>query len=131
MYAIVAVCCIATAGVVPASVARATTVSPRPAGVVAAQPAVPARGPHLYPTVPDAPLRRAVALAQLSGGRGTVGLYLRAFSLPTPFANVCGAVHLRKAVVCEYPNPGVSYYFGLYGVTDYSKVKLKFIVKMH
>ena len=64
---------------------------------------------------------------QVSGGKGDVDLYVRRFSLPTPFANDSASAHPgRHTEKCDFKPPTtLTYYIGVYGRTAFSNLKLK------
>jgi len=56
-----------------------------------------------------------------------VDLYGRPFSFPSPFVDVCKPPKPgRRSESCIIKSPAAGiWYFGLYGVTDYSGVRIK------
>ena len=59
---------------------------------------------------------------------GDADLHVRLFGLPSPIATECHKVRLgqhRETCKIKNPFPGGTYYLGVYGVTDYSRLSLR------
>jgi hypothetical protein len=59
--------------------------------------------------------------------RRSADLYVRRFSLPTPFSNDCGSAKRGgRAGKCQFKTVNASvYYIGVYGFTAFTNLKLK------
>jgi serine protease len=78
--------------------------------------------------LPTGGTRRHNLTVTISRTLGDADLHVRLFGLPSPIATECHKVRLgQHRETCKIKNayPGGTYYIGVYGVTDYSRLSIK------